>query len=119
MAQGLRAYRDSPPGCAGDHTVVIVAERPIRMARSREAQLRCIDGSRRKLHPTWPEKAPERSGSADANHALREQSAGRSYGDPVLERWRPGGAVLAITGQGSQAYLSLPPSCVGVSYSKA
>jgi len=37
----------------------------------------------------------------------------------VLEWWRPGGSVLAITGQGSQAYLSLPPSCVGVSYSKA
>jgi len=26
---------------------------------------------------------------------------------------------LAITYQGSQAYLSLPPSCQGVSYSKA
>jgi len=43
----------------------------------------------------------------------------RSYGDPVLERRRPGGSVLAIIRQGSQAYLSLPPSCDGVSYSKA
>jgi len=41
------------------------------------------------------------------------------YGDPVQERWRPGGSVLAIIGQGSQAYLSLPPGCVGVSYTKA
>jgi len=32
---------------------------------------------------------------------------------------RPGGSVLARKGQGSQAYLSLPPSCDGVSYSKA
>jgi len=39
----------------------------------------------------------------------------RSYGDPVLERRRPGGTVLAITGQGSQADLSLSPSCEGVS----
>jgi len=42
-----------------------------------------------------------------------------SYGDPVLEWWRPGGSVLALKGQGSQAYLSLPPHCQGVSYSKA
>jgi len=42
-----------------------------------------------------------------------------SYGDPVLEGRRPGGSVSAIMGQGSQAYLSLPPSCGGVSYSKA
>jgi len=41
-----------------------------------------------------------------------------SYGDPVLEWWRPGGSVLAIKGQGSQAYLSLPPSREGVSYLK-
>jgi len=43
----------------------------------------------------------------------------RSYGDPVQERWRPGGSVLAITRQGLQAYLSLPSSCDDVSYSKA
>jgi len=36
----------------------------------------------------------------------------------VLERRRPGGTVLAIIGQGSQADLSLPPSCEGVSYLK-
>jgi len=36
----------------------------------------------------------------------------RSYGDPVLERRRPGGSDLAIIGQGSQAYLSLPSGCV-------
>jgi len=38
-----------------------------------------------------------------------------SYGNPVLERWRPGGSVLAVSGQGSQADLSLPPGCPGVS----
>jgi len=38
-----------------------------------------------------------------------------SYGGPVLERRRPGGTDLAIIGQGSQAHLSLPPGCVGVS----
>jgi len=43
----------------------------------------------------------------------------RSYGDPVLERRRPGGSVLAIIRQGSQADLSLPPGRKGVSYSKA
>jgi len=37
----------------------------------------------------------------------------------VLEWRRPGGSDLAEIGQGSQAYLSLPPSCGGVSYSKA
>jgi len=37
----------------------------------------------------------------------------------VLEWWRPGGSDLAIIGQGLQAYLSLPPRCVGVSYHKA
>jgi len=31
---------------------------------------------------------------------------------------RPGGTDLAIMGQGSQAYLSLPPSCRGVSQSR-
>jgi len=71
--------------------------------------------SRPKIHPTWSEKVPERSGKTDANTSCVKQFRGRSYGDPVLERWRPGGSVLAITRQGSQAYLSLPPSCVGVS----
>jgi len=41
-----------------------------------------------------------------------------SYGDPVLERRRPGGSDLAIIGQGSQAYPSLPSGCQDVSYSK-
>jgi len=36
----------------------------------------------------------------------------------VLERRRPGGSDLAIIGQGSQADLSLPPRCKGVSYLK-
>jgi len=49
---------------------------------------------------------------------LRKQLGVRSYGGPVLEWWRPGGSVLAISGQGSQAYLSLPPGCDGVSESK-
>jgi len=66
------------------------------------------------------ENAPERSGQADACQDVHESGSNASpYGDPVLEWWRPGGSVLAITRQGSQAYLSLPPSCVGVSYSKA
>jgi len=70
------------------------------------------------MHPTRTDKAPERSGQADAEHVLLTQLDARSYGDPAQERWRPGGAVLAITGQGSQAYLSLPSGCPGVSYSK-
>jgi len=45
----------------------------------------------------------------------RERLDASSYEDPVLEWWRPGGSVLAITRQGSQADLSLPPSCDGVS----
>jgi len=40
------------------------------------------------------------------------------YGNPVLEWRRPGGSALATTRQGSQADLSLPPSRIGVSYSK-
>jgi len=31
---------------------------------------------------------------------------------------RPGGTDLAIIGQGLQAYLSLPPRCMGVSHSR-
>jgi hypothetical protein len=31
---------------------------------------------------------------------------------------RPGGSVIAIRGQGSQADLSLPPCCNGVSHSR-
>jgi hypothetical protein len=45
----------------------------------------------------------------------RELVLDSSCGDPVLEWWRPGGTDLAIIGQGLQAYLSLPPRCVGVS----
>jgi len=61
-----------------------------------------------KSHPTCPEKAPERSGKADAeiDDCASRRDFG-SYGDPVLERWRPGGSVWAIIRQGSQAYLSL------------
>jgi len=50
---------------------------------------------------------------------LRKAAQCRSYGSPVLEWRRPGGSVLAGIRQGLQAYLSLPPSCDGVSYSKA
>jgi hypothetical protein len=65
------------------------------------------------------EKVPERSGMADANVELRKVTLRRSYGDPVLEWRRPGGSDLAIIDQGSQADLSLPSSCLDVSYSKA
>jgi len=61
------------------------------------------------------EKAPEQSGSSRRELGLVLSS---SYGDPVLEWWRPGGTDLAIIGQGLQAYLSLPLRCVGVSYPK-
>jgi len=54
------------------------------------------------------------SGMADASKELRSVTPSRSYGDPVLEWWRPGGSDLAIIDQGSQAYLSLPPSCVAL-----
>jgi len=69
--------------------------------------------------PPVSEKAPEQSGSANARQKVAQAADGGSYGDPVLEWRRPGGSDLAIIGQGSQADLSLPPSCVGVSYSKA
>jgi len=63
------------------------------------------------------EKAPEQSGQPTLDR-FRESGVCGSYGDPVLEWRRPGGSVRAIRGQGSQADLSLPPSCEGVSYSK-
>jgi hypothetical protein len=44
---------------------------------------------------------------------------GHLYGDPVLERRRPGGSDLAEISQGSQADLSLPSGCADVSYTKA
>jgi hypothetical protein len=71
--------------------------------------------SRRKIHLTRTKKVPERSGKTEASNRRESGSIASSYGDPVLEWWRPGGSVLAITRQGSQAYLSLPPSCDGVS----
>jgi len=61
------------------------------------------------------EKAPEQS----VKLTRTETCLSSSYGAPVLEWWRPGGSDLAIIGQGLQAYLSLPPRCVGVSYHKA
>jgi len=76
--------------------------------------------SRRKNHLTWSEKVPERSGKTNAREDVCASSSKQArMGDPVLERRRPGGSVLAEKGQGSQAYLSLPPRCDGVSYSKA
>jgi len=63
------------------------------------------------------EKAPEQSGrrlTLSGDIGVIQSRCG-SYGDPVLEWWRPGGSVLAIRGQGSQADLSLPPMCDGVS----
>jgi len=45
---------------------------------------------------------------ADAARTIREiEFSSSSCGDPVLEWRRPGGSGLAITDQGSQAYLSL------------
>jgi len=52
------------------------------------------------------EKAPERSGKP-TRVLVCESSLLSSYGDPVLEWRRPGGSGLAVTDQGSQAYLSL------------
>jgi len=52
------------------------------------------------------EKAPEQSGKP-TRVLVCESSLLSSYGDPVLEWRRPGGSGLAITDQGSQAYLSL------------
>jgi len=52
--------------------------------------------SRPKNHLTWSEKVPERSGKTNASEeCLRKQLDASSYGDPVLERRRPGGSVLA------------------------
>jgi hypothetical protein len=44
---------------------------------------------------------------ADAARIREIEFSSSSCGDPVLEWWRPGGSGLAITDQGSQAYLSL------------
>jgi len=58
-----------------------------------------------------PRSNPE---SADARQLSPNNDGCGSYGDPVLEWRRPGGSVSAVMRQGSQAYLSLPPSCYGV-----
>jgi len=61
-----------------------------------------------------PKRSRSNPESADARQPSRNNDDCGSYGDPVLERCRPGGSVSAIMRQGSQAYLSLPPSCYGV-----
>jgi len=72
--------------------------------------------SRPKIHLTWSEKVPERSGKTNARQDVCASGSRQArMGDPVLERRRPGGSVLAKKGQGSQADLSLPPRCDGVS----
>jgi len=68
---------------------------------------------------TVTEKAPEQSGKADATKNPAQADRRRWCGDPVQARRRPGGTDLALIGQGSQTYLSLPPSCQGVSETKA
>jgi len=70
--------------------------------------------------PDPDEKGPGAIRQDRGQHrCLREQlSLPAMYGNPVLEWWRPGGSVLALRRQGSQADLSLPPSCDGVSYYK-
>jgi len=65
------------------------------------------------------EKAPREIWSGWRDRDTAQAVQGRCYGNPVQARRRPGGTDLAIIGQGSQAYLSLPPSCQGVSEQKA
>jgi len=85
-------------------------ERLIRMSRGREAQLRQLEKSAftqsSSVCPPCSEKIPERSGRSTRARCLRKQTRRRSYGDPVLERWRPGGSVLAITDRGRKHTLA-------------
>jgi hypothetical protein len=95
------------------------------MSRSREAEMRQFDKGQ--AHAPFPQELPNlrrkrfRSDPGRLTLAKMSAQAARcgSYGDPVLERRRPGGSDLAIIGQGSQAYLSLSPRCDGVSRLKA
>jgi len=74
--------------------------------------------SRPEIHLNWPEKVPERSGKTDATEGCASSRPRAGMGTRCWSGRRPGGSDLAITNQGSQANLSLPPSCTGVSYSK-
>jgi len=56
--------------------------------------------------PPCSEKIPERSGKIDASKVSAQADPSRSYGDPVLERWRPGGSVLAVTDRGRKHTLA-------------
>jgi len=86
------------------------------MSGSREAQLdgwgtsREIEREIAALSVT--EKAPEQSGKPTRGWSAQAVLFS-SYGDPVLEWWRPGGSGLAVTDQGSQAYLSLAATLRG------
>jgi hypothetical protein len=77
-------------------------------------------GNRFAKLPPYPRlKRPQSNLVKPTRELLHASGRRSSYGVPVLVWRRPGGSGLAITNQGSQAYLSLPPSCFGVSYSKA
>jgi len=76
--------------------------------------------SRRKNHLTWSEKVPERSGKTNARKDVCASSPMHcSYGGPGAGVEAAGRLCPCRKGQGSQADLSLPPRCDGVSYSKA
>jgi len=71
--------------------------------------------SRPKIHLTWSEKVPERSGKINASEDVCASSSMRAR--MGTRCWSGGGreALSLPKGQGSQAYLSLPPHCEGVS----
>jgi len=71
--------------------------------------------SRRKTHLTWTKKVPEQSDKTEASNDVR--ASGSMPARMGTRCWSGGGreALSLPKGQGSQAYLSLPPSCDGVS----
>jgi hypothetical protein len=118
MSQGLRTDLSPPPSQVGDHFGGDISWRgpyvwpgAARLKGDESKAFAPEDSPQPGL-----KRPPERSGQADATSypAQAGLSVG-SYGSPVQERWRPGGSVLAITEQGSQAYLSLPSGCLGES----
>jgi hypothetical protein len=92
----------------------------VRKPRGLNGRLRSEPGNRfAKLPPNPRLKRPQSDLVKPTRESLRASGRRSSYGVPVLVWRRPGGSGLAITNQGSQAYLNLPPSCFGESYSKA
>jgi len=118
MTQGSRADLSSPLRYGSEWNHV---ERPIRTSRSREAELEPykVQASAPAPKTAQPVTEKVRSGAilrkpTSAETLEQSSKPATRMGDPVLERWRPGGSVLALRGQGAASNLSLPPRCFGV-----